>query len=214
MNSKVIILGTAHRRREPGKQSPDGRLLEYLYSREIVSGVSERLQSMGHRVCIDMTAHDLPRDMLVPSSTLERQRELALRTNYVNEVCRQEGAQNVLYVSMHVNAADSDGRWHKANGWSVFVCPKCSQHSKVLADCLVDAALNHGLKVRQPLPSQKYWEKQLYVLRHTLCPAVLTENLFQDNLDDVEFLLSDEGRSVIERIHVAGIINYINRQNA
>ena len=41
MNKKdlTIILGTAHRKREPGKQSPDGRLREYQYSREIVSEI-------------------------------------------------------------------------------------------------------------------------------------------------------------------------------
>jgi len=31
-------------------------------------------------------------------------------------------------------------------------------------------------------------EKDFYILRHTSCPAVLTENLFMDNRDDVAFL--------------------------
>ena len=37
----------------------------------------------------------------------------------------------------------------------------------------------------------------------------MTENLFQDNVNDVALLLSDEGRHIIERIHVEGIIKYI-----
>ena len=47
------------------------------------------------------------------------------------------------------------------------------------------------------------------MLKHTLCSAVLTENLFQDNRNDVDYLLSDEGRHAIERLHVEGIIKYI-----
>ena len=147
--------------------------------------------------------------MQTPNTRLERQRELALRVNFVNEVCRQEGSQNVIYVSIHVNAAGSDGQWHKARGWSVFVSDKASVRSKVLASCLFDAAEDQGLKTRRPMPIQKFWEQSLYVLNHTLCPAVLTENLFQDNTDDVDYLLSDEGRKAIERLHVEGIIKYI-----
>jgi N-acetylmuramoyl-L-alanine amidase len=47
--------------------------------------------------------------------------------------------------------------------------------------------------------------------RDTKCPAVLTENLFQDNKKDVEFLLSEKGKETIVNLHVEGIINYINQ---
>lgn len=47
--------------------------------------------------------------------------------------------------------------------------------------------------------------------RDTHCPAVLTENLFQDNKDDVRFLLSDEGKRAITELHVKSIIDYINQ---
>ena len=52
-------------------------------------------------------------------------------------------------------------------------------------------------------------EAHLYVLKNTKCPAVLTENMFQDNKDDVVFLLSDEGFHELVRLHVEGIVNYI-----
>lgn len=205
----IIILGTAHRLREPGKQSCDGRLHEAVYSRQIVSELNAKLQAMGYRVMIDYEPLDLPKAMQSPSARQERQSELAMRVNFVNEVCRQEGAANVLYVSVHVNAMGSDGQWHNANGWQVCVGTKASQRSKKLAACLFDAAKEHCLKMRQPTAKLKYWEQSLYVLNNTKCPAVLTENLFQDNLDDVDFLLSDEGRHIIERLHIEGIIKYI-----
>ena len=53
------------------------------------------------------------------------------------------------------------------------------------------------------------WEENFYILKHTACPAVLTENFFYDNVDDVKYILSDEGRNAVIRCHVAGIINYI-----
>lgn len=207
----IIVLGTAHRLREPGKESPDKRLKECVYSREIAADVAAKLKAYGYRVIIDFESLDLPKNMQSPSSSLERNRELGMRVNIVNELCRQNGAKNILYVSIHVNASSSDGQWHNANGWQVNVSDKASDKSKDLANCLFDAAKTHGLKMRQPSPSQKYWPQSLYVLNNTQCPAVLTENFFQDNKENVDFLLSEYGRHSIARLHVEGIINYIER---
>lgn len=208
-NEILVVLGTAHRRRLAGKQSPDGSLLECVYSREVASGVKMKLEAYGYRVVIDYTPLDLPKTMQTPYEWLETQRELGMRVNFVNELCRQYGAKCVLYVSIHVDASGKDGQWHGAHGWSVRVSPKASAQSKLLAGCLFDAAEAHGLCTRRQLANQKYWVQSLEVLNDTDCPAVLTENLFQDNRKDVAFLLSDEGRHTIERLHVEGIIRYI-----
>ena len=53
-------------------------------------------------------------------------------------------------------------------------------------------------------------ESGFYILKHTKCPAVLTENLFQDNRTDVDFLLSEAGKRAIVDLHVNGIINYLS----
>ena len=53
-------------------------------------------------------------------------------------------------------------------------------------------------------------ESDFYLLRHTACPAVLTENLFMDNQDDYNFLLSEEGRQAIVDLHVDGIQDFFN----
>jgi N-acetylmuramoyl-L-alanine amidase len=209
-NEIIIILGTPHRLREPGKQSSDGSLKECIYGRELISEMKPKLEASGFRVLVDYEPLDLPKAMQSPRHDLERQRELAMRVNFVNEVCRQQGKDRVIYVSVHVDASPpNDGQWHQANGWSVRVGTKASAKSKLLANCLYDAAEAHGLKMRRPSKDQKYWPQALYVLNRTDCPAVLTENLFQNNREDVDFLLSDEGRHAIERLHVEGIIKYI-----
>lgn len=206
----LIVLGTAHRRREPGKQSPDGRLKECVYSREICRDVATKLRAEGYKVEIDYESLDLPKTMQTSNFTTERNRELAMRVNYVNELCRQNGSKNVLYVSIHVNAAGIGGKWLNASGWQVCISTQASQRSKTLANCLYDAAEKQELKMRKPTPTQKYWPQSLYVLNKTNCPAVLTENLFQDNKEDVDFLLSEKGRQAIVDLHVEGIKTFIN----
>ena len=97
-----------------------------------------------------------------------------------------------------------------ASGWSVYISNNASSNSKKLANHLFDAAQKQNLKMRKPKPDQKYWTQNLAMCRDTKCPAVLTENLFQDNKKDVEFLLSEKGKNAIVNLHVDGIVQYIN----
>ena len=63
------------------------------------------------------------------------------------------------------------------------------------------------------MPSCKYWVANFYIVKHTDCPAVLTENLFQDNKEDAAYLLSEQGKAAITQLHIDGIINYIKAQD-
>ena len=49
------------------------------------------------------------------------------------------------------------------------------------------------------------WEENFYILRHTHCPAVLIENFFMDNKQDLAYLLSQEGRREIIETIIDGI---------
>ena len=191
----VILTDAGHGENTAGKRSPDGRLLEWKYSREIAAEVVKRLKTM------DYNAQQLV--------TEENDISLGTRCKRVNDICKHFGASNVLVVSVHCNAAGADGKWHDARGWQACVSLNASAKSKQLASYLFDAAQAQGLKMRSPKPGQKWWAQNLAICRDTNCPAVLTENLFQDNLSDVEFLLSDKGREAIVNLHVNGIINYI-----
>ena len=211
MNDKVVILGTAHRLREPGKCSPDKRLREAVWSREIIDELNVKLQDYGIMTFVDFWPYDLEKSMQTPSVGLERQRELALRVNTVNQICDRYGKNNCCYVSIHVNASGSDGKWHDASGWQVCVAPNSSKKSRLLAECLAEEAYDKCLRVREPQPGQKYWQQSLYVLNRTKCPAVLTENLFMDNEKEADFLLSELGRHTIERLHLEGIMRYLDK---
>jgi len=207
----IVVLGTAHRLREQGKRSPDGKLREAVYSREIVSELKPKLEDAGFIVFVDMEALDLPKEMQNANAKIERNTELSMRVKFVNDVCKKYGKDKVVYVSIHCNASSSDNQWHSACGWQVCVGTKAGDNSKKLANCMFESAQGHWLKMRRPSISQKYWEQSIYVLNNTACPAILTENLFQDNKKDVEYLLSDEGRHNIERLHAEGIIKYFSK---
>jgi N-acetylmuramoyl-L-alanine amidase len=195
----VILLDNGHGVTTPGKRSPDGRLLEWSYSRDIAKRIERKLANLGIEV-----RRIVPEQADVP---LNRGKDS--RVARVNAICREADVRDAILISIHCNAAGSDGKWHDARGWSVFVAQNASERSKQLANLLFDEAKKAGLKMRQPLPTQKYWVQSLAICRDTSCPAVLTENLFQDNLADVEYLLSETGRETISELHVAAIMKFI-----
>lgn len=197
---KTIILGTAHLKSTPGKCSPDGRLKEYAYSREVVQALKATFKDMGYNVFVDVEEED----MKVTSS-----RELQIRCQRVNDLVKKY--KDCIYVSIHVNAAGADGKWHNGTGFEVFTSVGKTKADK-LATYIYEAAKNNlkGIKLRSDYSDgDPDKEAHLYVLKHTNCPAVLTENMFQDNKNDVDFLLSDEGFHSILRLHIEGILRYL-----
>lgn len=197
---KTIILGTAHLKSTPGKCSPDKKFYEYKYSREICKAIKDILSKMGYQVFIDLEDDDLD---------INQSKELCLRCKVVNDL--QTIYKNCIYVSIHVNAAGDGTKWLKATGWSAYTSVGVTSADK-LAECLYKAAKNNltNKKLRTNFTDKDSdLESNFYVLKHTNCPAVLTENFFQDNKDDVEYLKSDLGFQQIVRTHIEGILNYI-----
>lgn len=193
----VVLIDNGHGSTTPGKCSPDKTLREYKYCREIARMVLDQLTKLGIQAYLIV---DSDSDV-----------SLSTRCRIINSYCQKFGTSNCLSISIHCNAAGAKGEWLNAKGWSVFISPNASQRSKWLADSLCDAAGKLGLKLRKPLPNQKYWVQNLAMCRDTKCPAVLTENLFMDNKEDVKFLLSSEGKEKIAKLHVDGILDYIKK---
>lgn len=189
-----VLIDNGHGENTPGKRSPDGRLREWAYSREIADMVVAGLCKLG----ID-AERIVKEDTDVPLS------ERCRRANAIyKETCKK-----AILVSIHCNAAGNGSSWMSAKGWSVFVSNNASANSKKLAASLCEVVESLKLQVRRPAPKQPYWEQNLAICRDTNCPAVLTENFFQDNKEDVEYLLSREGKQAVVQIHVDGIIKYL-----
>ena len=99
-----------------------------------------------------------------------------------------------------------------ARGWSCFTT-RGKTKADALATCLYEAAKNHlpWMRLRTDYTDgDPDIEKDFYIIRHTSCPAVLTENLFMDNREDVAFLESEEGARAIVGLHVDGILQYLS----
>lgn len=191
-----ILIDNGHGSNTPGKCSPDKSLMEYSYTREIATKVVDKLRELGYDA-----------ERVTPETTDISLKE---RVRRINQWCAKLGAKNCLSVSIHCNAAGADGKWHNASGWSVFVSQNASSNSKKLAQLLYAQAEKNGLKGNRSVPKERYWVQSLAMCRDTKCPAVLTENMFQDNEDDVKLLLSEDGKQRIVDVHVNGIIDYIN----
>lgn len=193
INDFCVILDNGHGANTTGKRSPDGRLREYAYTREITRMIKERLARYGINC-----------ELIVPE---DDDITLVERVKRCNLLCAKYGRENCVFVSVHNNAAGCGG-WLSARGWSVFVYRYGSERSKQLADCLYDATAALKLTTRKPMPTQKWWECGFYVCKYTNCPAVLTENFFQDNREDMEFLLSEKGKDAVTQLHVVGLLAY------
>lgn len=210
-----ILIDNGHGVDTPGKMSPDKSLMEYKYNREIAVKVVERLKALGY---------DAERIV-----TEEKDVTLGERCRRANKVCDKVGTSNVLFISIHVNAAGSAGKWMNAGGWCAYTTRGVTKSDKV-AECLYNAAKVHLTDYVKIMEQGKitgaYSDKQrpfrtdmtdgdqdqeadFYVIKNTKCPAVLTENLFMDNKTDVAYLLSENGRKRIVDLHVEGIVNYL-----
>lgn len=189
-----VLIDNGHGVETPGKRSPDGRLREYAYTREIADRVISRLQ-----------AEDIDTIRIVPE---KEDISLQERVARANKYYAESGKQTIL-VSIHCNAAGDGSKWMRARGWSVFIDPTASADSKRLATAMADVAEEKGVTVRKETGDRNYWIANLYICKHTNCPAVLVENFFQDNEKDVDFLLSEEGKQCVTDIIVEGIKKYL-----
>ena len=197
MKDLVVILDAGHGKDTPGKCSPDKSLYEWQWTREIVAMLCERLYGLENVQTVILTPeeHDVPL------------KERVRRVNTIYHDSKIAGKE-VLLISIHINAA-GHGTWNKASGFSVWVSNNASEKSKQFAQIAYREAVSLGLQGNRVVPKENYWTSNFYILKNTPCPAVLTENMFQDNKDDIAFLKSDEGKSKIVELHVSAIKKYL-----
>lgn len=194
-----ILIDNGHGRETAGKRSPDGRLLEWSWNREIARRVVAGLRNL-----------NLEADLLVPE---DEDISLYERCRRVNHLCLQLGKSKVCLVSIHVNAAGRGDRWYNAEGWCCFTSPGQTAGDK-LADCLCSAAkrILTGHRMRFDYSDgDADQEAAFYILRHTACASCLSENGFMDCEKPLEFLLSEEGKAAITQLHIDGIAEFVRK---
>lgn len=191
----ILILDNGHGSNTPGKCSPDRTLREYAWTRIMTDLIARKARAKGIRA-----------EIIVPETT---DVPLATRSARANAIARKHGLKKCLFVSVHINAAGADGRWHDATGFTAWVAQNASRNSKTFARLVTAEMKARGLGGNRAPNPLGYHTANFAVIRRADCPAVLSENLFQDNRTEVRYLLSPQGQDTIAEAHVAAIEKYI-----
>lgn len=192
----VILIDNGHGKGVVGKKSPNGELKEWKYTRDVAKAVVEKLRQLGFTSeLVVPEVDDIP---------------LSERCDRVNSRIGRDNGKGLL-VSIHLNAAGDGSKWAKATGWECYTSFGRTKSDK-LAEHLYNAAEKElpGIKMRTDMSDgDKDKEARFYILDKTVCPAVLTENLFMDSREDYGVLMSQEGFDKIVNLHVNGIVEYL-----
>ena len=208
----IILIDNGHGENTLGKQSPilkdsglnissefvdKNRFKEWKYTRVISNLVVSKLKSMGYDARLVVTE--------------DKDISLSERIRRINTICNKEGASNVVLVSIHANAVGDSTNWMNGKGWEAYSTVGKTK-SDILAEFLYKRAEKNfkDRKIRKDLTDgDRDKEANFYIIKKSYCPAVLTENFFYDNKDDLEYLTSDEGIHAVVRTHIEGIIDFI-----
>lgn len=194
-----ILIDSGHGIDTPGKRSPDGSFLEYLWNRQVADLVVARLRSSGMDADLVVTeTNDIP---------------LRTRAMRVNRECDRLGASNVILVSIHANAAGNGKSWMNATGWECHTSP-----GKTRSDDLAEAfyysfsrAFPEKRMRRDLSDGDSDKESNFYILTKTRCPAVLLENFFYDNRMECQWLLQAKTKEQIADAIVDGLKSYLKK---
>ena len=115
-----VLIDNGHGSNTLGKRSPDGRLREYAYTREIAQRLEMELRKRG----IDVE-RIVKEEIDVP---------LAERCRRANEY----KASEAILISIHCNAAGNGSDWMQARGWEAW-----TSIGKTKADKLATLSLIH-----------------------------------------------------------------------
>ena len=197
-NKTLILIDNGHGAETPGKRSPDGSLREYAWTREVASMVCDMFQAEGYNA-----------RLLVPE---DRDVTLAERCRRAN----QHDKRSSILVSIHNNAAGDGSKWMKARGWAIYTTRGITE-----ADTLAEAIYKRAVReFRAPLSVRSYsnqplghdFEDNFYIILHSYMPAVLIENFFQDNRNDVAFLKTSAAKVACAEVVVEGVKDYFKNK--
>ena len=201
MEHKIIVLiDNGHASSTPGKRSPkeDGKkqFFEYEFNRDIAKRLAEKLDEL-----------KIKYEILVPEVDVDV--PLSERAARANAFCKEYGTDNCLFISIHSNAAGNGTQWMNARGWCCYTSKgetASDSYAEIFMRKAIDILTPLNQKVRKYSAKKYSWEENYTVLVKTICPAILTENMFYDNKQDLEFLETEEGKEAIVQIHIDSIL--------
>lgn len=183
--AKKVMIDAGHGPNTLGKRAPDDSMREFHFNKAVADLVIAELNR--YKNVVVRAAHD---------STGRRDVPLRERTNKANAW----GAD--LYVSIHANALKDS--WSNAKGIETFVHPNSSASSRRMANLLQTELIKATGLVNRGVKTANF-----HVLRVTKMPAVLSENGFMDNRDELKLLKSADYRKKVADAHVKAIVQFL-----
>lgn len=173
-----IVLDCGHSKKTAGKKSPDGRFLEYEYNRRLGKEIGQRLTELGISWCFTYATDE------------EEDLALTKRADVANRFSKLYGASNVLFISIHHNAAGDGKDFVKASGWEIY-----TTKGDTVSDKYADIFCEEAQKVLKPLGRKVRGHKEhnFTVIYKTVCPSVLIEYGFFTDKEEMEWLMTEEG---------------------
>jgi len=175
----------------PGKRSPsyNGEVLyEGVFNRFIVAGIAKELARF-----------NIPCHVLVPENEDIKLRDRVNRANVFGK--------NSLLVSVHANAGGGSG----CEFWTSPGKTQADDFASLLAEEYAGKFPEYSLRSDYS-DGDADKESSFYLLKHTVMPAVITENFFMDNEEEcVGVLHSPEQCLRIVSYHVEAIKKYYQR---
>ena len=173
-NKLIIFLDPAHGEDVAGKRSPDGKHLEYIWSREVCNDMKIILQALGYEVHLTNTT----------TKEIGLGRRVKFVEDFITDKCK-------VFISPHNNAAGMGDKWEKARGFEIWTS-KGHTKADILAELMFQAAkewfptIKHRYAVDADFKRDK--EGNLAVVKSKNYEGVLLEWGFQDNIEDVKLL--------------------------
>ncbi len=141
-----------------------------------------------------------PHMTVIITRTADETVELSTRASIANLAAAE------LYLSLHSNAAKSNGAWNSARGLCVYsYATGASAARNRLARALLNSFQKSGILLFQnPMQYAKF-----AVLSGTNMPAVLIEYAFHDNREDSQKLLDPAWRQAAALATAQGVCDYL-----
>lgn len=177
----LLIFDRAHGANVAGKRSPDGKHLEYLWSKTVIDKLRNRLTEIGIKTAV--TVND------------DYEPGLSVRVKRANALALQASKEGLipLLISFHNNAAANTG-WSKATGIEVFTTPgqtKSDKYATLALDILHRYFPTVKLRTDES-DGDPDKEANFTVLTGKYYSAILIEFLFQDSVTDINLLLDSD----------------------
>ena len=191
VSTKKVVLDPGHGT-QSANQSPDGTYIEPEFTLDVAKRMKEILKSHGVAVTMTRNGTNCP-------TGAANTADLQYRCDVANAIRDLD-----LFVSIHTNAAGGSG-WSSAKGWEAHVYSAAGKGAAAAEDML-ERVKEAGIDVRS---SPVVASPSLYVLKHTVAPAVLLECGFHTNQEETALLKDDGYRQKLAKAQAYGILDYL-----